>query len=140
MGSVRAVRLQRVQAALAAGLAPAADDLAWLLAIEPESVPPQSGEADAALRETRTLIIEFSQVFRLTAAKVRRCIYDYETTAWSRERLNHECLPERAGRKEEYCWRILRAYGRAPSEKVIRRILDGKDLDKSRGKAPKAPE
>jgi hypothetical protein len=123
-------RLERLKLALAAKRQPAADDVAWALSIDPESIGRHS---DAGLEEAKRLIVEFSRRFPLMTSTVM-CdrIERYETTAWPRDRLADECPPHRVGRVEEFCWKILRAY-RAPSDRTIRRILEMEAVAKSRG-------
>lgn len=129
-----AARLRRVQAALAAGHRPAPDDLAYFLSIDPASVSSSPGEAEAARREMRDLVVEFARRFRLTAESVHREISFYEGTSWPRERAQDECPPRLLGRRQEFCWRILRIHGRGgPSEKTIRRILERRSFGQVKG-------
>lgn len=131
MSGVAADRLRRVQAALAADRRPAPDDLAWLLSLDPDGLQ-WPGEAHAARTATEKLVIELAARFALTARQVHELIDAYEGKAWPRERLLRDCPPRLFGTQYEICWMILRAYGRCPSEKTIRRILDDNVLDKSR--------
>lgn len=126
MRDVDALRLERAQAALAAGRMPAPDDLRWLLTLSPAGVLPQRTEAAEELLEMRRLVVEFAQACGLPAGEIHKRINRYESSAWARERLADECPPHRRGRAEEFCWKILRAYGRAPSERMLRQIIANK--------------
>ena len=128
-GSISHARLERIKNALAENRQPAPDDVAWALSIDEQSIRAEVGGLDEAKR----LIVEFSRRFpALTSIGMRDLIARYETSAWRRERLADECPPQRVGRPEEFCWRILRAY-RAPSDRTIRRILEIEAVAKSRG-------
>ena len=128
-GSAAQARFERVQAAIAAGRSPAPDDARWFLKLDANEF--QAGSA--SLDEARKLIAELAKRFVLTSDQAYECIARYDTTAWRRERLLAECPPQRIGRPEEFAWKILRSYGRTPSSRTIRRILEEKALAKSRG-------
>lgn len=128
-GSTAQARFERVQAAIAAGRTPAPDDARWFLKLDANEF---QGDA-AGLDETRKLIVELARQFALTSDQAHARIARYEATAWRRERLLPECAPQRVGHPEEFAWKILRAYGRAPSPRTIRRILEEGSLAKSRG-------
>lgn len=132
MRTARASRLERILAAVAEGHAPAPDDVEWSRTADLPSLPAMPGEAEAARREMRSLVVEFAQRCGLTAEAVHREISFYEGTSWPRELRLDACPPRLIGRRQEFAWHILRAYGRCPSEKTIRRVLEGKNLDKSR--------
>jgi hypothetical protein len=109
-----------------AGEEPAQDDIDRLRSVNPGDLPALPGAAAAARDEMRRLVVEFARRFGLTAVQVWELVDGYEKRAWPRERDCAECPPLRLGRRQEHCWRILRAYGRTPSEKTIRRILERK--------------
>jgi hypothetical protein len=127
--SAARARFERVQAAIAAGHAPAPDDARWFLKLDANEF--QGGVA--GLDETRKLIAELARLFALTSDQAHARIARYEAMAWRRERLLSECASQRVGRPEEFAWKILRAYGRTPSARTIRRILEEEAVAKSRG-------
>jgi hypothetical protein len=136
--SVAEDRLQRVQAALKSGRELAPDDRDFLLSIAPESVPLPPGASAAALGETRQLIADFARAFPMNSLRMYERLSRYEGTAWPRERLFDACPAPRKGRPEEFCWRILRAFGRSPSARMIREILREDSVAASRGRASAA--
>lgn len=128
-GAAAQARFERVQAAIKAGRAPAPDDARWFLKLDANEF---QGSA-AGLTETKKLVAELAHTFALTSDQAHACVARYDATAWRRERLLAECPPQRVGRPEEFAWKILRSYGRTPSSRTIRRILEGEALAKSRG-------
>jgi hypothetical protein len=127
MTAAAQARFERVQAAIKAGRMPAPDDARWFTQIDANELKVGA----AGLDETRKLIAEFARRFALTCDQIHTRVARYEATAWRRERLLSDCAPQRVGYPEEFAWKILRAYGRAPSASTIRRIL--KEIAKSRG-------
>lgn len=131
--SVKEDRMMRVQAALKAGRALAPDDRDFLLLIRPDSVPSPPGAGAVALNETRRLLLEFARRFPMNSLRMHERLCRYESSAWSRERMLDACPIQRIGRPEEFCWRVLRAFGRSPSARLIREILRKNSVAASRG-------
>ncbi len=122
-GSVRTA-LARIQEALDAGVAPSPVDMQMLRSINADTVHGTLG-SPGGLDNVRRLIVEFARRFGLNSLQLREKLRRYETSAWRRgERADSECPTRRAGHPEEFCWEILRIYGRTPTDRTIRRMLD----------------
>ena len=135
MSNATAIRLERVQAALSVGRQPGPDDLAWFLKVDPENLPGGNG-----LKATAQIVFEFARNYGFSAQKIWIVLERYERSAWPRERMATECPPPRRGRPEEFAWHSLRTYGRAPSEKTIRRMLDQQIYGQVKGELSKAAD
>ncbi len=117
--------MRRIQDALAAERAPAPADLQMLSSINADSVRSEIG-SPGGLDKMTSLVAEFARRFGLDSFEISKKISRYEASAWRRgERTASECPRRRAGRPEEFCWEILRIYGRVPAARTIRRMLEG---------------
>jgi hypothetical protein len=57
----------------------------------------------------------------------------YAGRAWLNERDCHQCPPQRIGKLEGYCWRILKIRDRTLTERQVRRVLDISNVNEAVG-------
>jgi hypothetical protein len=91
----------------------------------------RSDETLRALVERDRLMVEAAALFfaeqssRSAAHGLRDALLRYREGAWRRECVMESVPSRRLGRLDGHCWSILRARDHIPSERVIRRAIDG---------------
>ncbi|WP_439373160.1 hypothetical protein [Bradyrhizobium sp. DASA03120] len=81
-------------------------------------------ERDRWLAQAAALYMP-GQSSRAAALRLRVALARYREGAWRRQRVEDQCPGRLRGRIEQFCWLILRSRDHVPSERVIRRALDG---------------